>query len=268
MVEPYNAILSIAQLLSDTDLTFVCDNEALFKICHHTLKLKDPSFSDLNWLLSLAMGGITASLRFPGILNCDLRKMGVNLVPFPRLHFFTSAYSPLFQRKNSSNGTHTRWSLQRISDDCWRRSNALSSVRTKKDEGKFLSASIMYRGSEISSAEIDNITRRYLDRKHDHFVEWIPHNVKTSIITLKPEEVDMSATMIGNITSVRDCFERIWSSFHKLFKKKAFLHWYHGEGLHELDFVDAEKEIQELILEYFEKQEVVLDLDAIYQGTM
>merc|ERR1719242_2230378 len=32
--------------------------------------------------------GITASLRFSGKLNGDLRKMGTNLVPFPRLHFF------------------------------------------------------------------------------------------------------------------------------------------------------------------------------------
>lgn len=38
--------------------------------------------------------GFTASLRFPGQLNSDLRKLGVNLVPFPRLHFFTVAQTP------------------------------------------------------------------------------------------------------------------------------------------------------------------------------
>lgn len=30
-----------------------------------------------------------------GQSNCDLRKLSVNLVPFPRLHFFTISYAPL-----------------------------------------------------------------------------------------------------------------------------------------------------------------------------
>lgn len=66
----------------------VIDNEALFNICHNTLKLPTPTFGDLNHLVSAVMGGITCCLRFPGQLNSDLRKLGVNLVPFPRLHFF------------------------------------------------------------------------------------------------------------------------------------------------------------------------------------
>ena len=35
-----------------------------------------------------ACAGITCCLRFPGQLNSDLRKLAVNLIPFPRLHFF------------------------------------------------------------------------------------------------------------------------------------------------------------------------------------
>lgn len=34
------------------------------------------------------MSGVTTCLRFPGQLNADLRKLAVNMVPFPRLHFF------------------------------------------------------------------------------------------------------------------------------------------------------------------------------------
>jgi tubulin beta len=34
------------------------------------------------------MSGTTCSLRFPGQLDADLRKLAVNLVPFPRLHVF------------------------------------------------------------------------------------------------------------------------------------------------------------------------------------
>ncbi len=31
----------------------------------------------------------------PGQLNCDLRKLAVNLIPFPRLRFFMVGFSPL-----------------------------------------------------------------------------------------------------------------------------------------------------------------------------
>ena len=34
------------------------------------------------------LAGVTCCLRFPGQLNADLRKLAVNLIPFPRLHFF------------------------------------------------------------------------------------------------------------------------------------------------------------------------------------
>lgn len=36
----------------------------------------------------MTMSGVTTCLRFPGQLNADLRKLAVNMVPFPRLHFF------------------------------------------------------------------------------------------------------------------------------------------------------------------------------------
>ena len=262
VVEPYNAILAISHILTDSDASFVIDNEALFNISQKILKQKSPSFADLNWILSLVMGGCTASLRFPGLLNCDLRKMSVNLVPFPRLHFFTSAYSPLIQQGHEWK--LTQWSLSKISDNVWNPKNLLTSIRKKGDDGKFLSASVHYRGRDISSAEIENITRSYLDKQNEAFVEWIPHNVKTSIITLKPESVNNTATMVGNVTSVKDCFERIWESFNKLFEKKAFIHWYKGEGMHELEFSDCEAEIKDLIIEYFEKQEIKVDLDDLF----
>merc|ERR1711879_1078808 len=88
VVEPYNAVLSSHQLLENSDETFVIDNEALYNSNHNILKNDQPTYSELNGLVAQATCGITASLRFPGKLNGDLRKLGVNLVPFPRLHFF------------------------------------------------------------------------------------------------------------------------------------------------------------------------------------
>ena len=48
------------------------------------------------------MSGVTTCLRFPGQLNADLRKLAVNMVPFPRLHFFIPGFAPL-AAKNITN---------------------------------------------------------------------------------------------------------------------------------------------------------------------
>lgn len=41
------------------------------------------------------MSNVTSGLRFPGELNMSLRKQAVNLVPFPRLHFFMDSVSSI-----------------------------------------------------------------------------------------------------------------------------------------------------------------------------
>ena len=100
VVEPYNATLSVHQLVENTDETFCIDNEALYDICFRTLKLTAPTYGDLNHLVSLTMSGVTTCLRFPGQLNADLRKLAVNMVPFPRLHFFMPGFAPLAAKGN------------------------------------------------------------------------------------------------------------------------------------------------------------------------
>merc|ERR1711865_280025 len=79
VVEPYNCTLSVHQLVENSDESVLIDNEALYDICFRTLKL-------------------TTCIRFPGQLNSDLRKLAVNLIPFPRLHFFMVGFAPLTSR--------------------------------------------------------------------------------------------------------------------------------------------------------------------------
>lgn len=52
VVEPYNATLSVHQLVENADECMVLDNEALYDICLRTLKLSNPRCM----LLSLCFG--------------------------------------------------------------------------------------------------------------------------------------------------------------------------------------------------------------------
>merc|ERR1712224_1110847 len=95
VVEPYNCTLSVHQLVENSDESFCLDNEALYDICFRTLKLTTPTYGDLNHLVSAGLSGVTCCLRFPGQLNCDIRKLAVNMIPFPRLHFFMNGFARL-----------------------------------------------------------------------------------------------------------------------------------------------------------------------------
>jgi len=57
VVEPYNSVFSLSHLVANSDETFFVDNEALYDICLHTLKLSAASFPDMNLLISAAMAG-------------------------------------------------------------------------------------------------------------------------------------------------------------------------------------------------------------------
>merc|ERR1712019_168587 len=217
------------------------------------LKQQEPKYADLNWVISMTMSGITASLRFSGKLNGDLRKMGTNLVPFPRLHFFLLAQAPLFA---PGQGDKVRLTVQELTDQMWSSRNFLSNV--KSEDGKYLTASCAYRG-RIATSEVDDEMAKVSQKMADDFVTWIPNNIKTSIISVAPEGSDISGTFVANTTAIKGVFQRISAQFAKMYRRKAFLHWYQGEGMDEMEFQEADKNVRDLITEYQDKQDAVVD---------
>merc|ERR1711890_103390 len=62
-------------------------------------------------------------------------------------------------------------------------------------------------------------------------------------------------TFLGNTTAIQDMFKRVAEQFLKMFKRKAFLHWYTGEGMDEMEFTEAESNLLDLVSEYEQYQE-------------
>src|SRR3954466_2338264 len=145
VVEPYNATLSIHQLVENSDETFCIDNEALYDICMRTLKLTNPSYGDLNHLVSAVMSGVTTCLRFPGQLNADLRKLAVNMVPFPRLHFFMPGFAPLTSKGSQS---YRALSVADLTQQMFDAKNMMTACDPR--HGRYLTAAAIFRGNEIT----------------------------------------------------------------------------------------------------------------------
>ncbi|KAL8941452.1 MAG: hypothetical protein Q9216_002225 [Gyalolechia sp. 2 TL-2023] len=249
VVEPYNATLSIHQLVENSDETFCIDNEALYDICHRTLKLNNPSYGDLNHLVSAVMSGVTTCLRFPGQLNSDLRKLAVNMVPFPRLHFFMVGFSPLTSRGASHFRAVT---VPELTQQMYDPKNMMAASDFRN--GRYLTCAAIFRGN-VSMKEVEDQMRNVQNKNASYFVEWIPNNVQTALCSIPPRGLRMSSTFIGNSTSIQELFKRVGDQFTAMFRRRAFLHWYTGEGMDEMEFTEAESNMNDLVSEYQQYQE-------------
>jgi len=253
VVEPYNATLSIHQLVENADETFCIDNEALYDICFRTLKLTNPGYGDLNHLVSLVMSGVTTCLRFPGQLNADLRKLAVNMIPFPRLHFFVVGFAPLIAAGTQRFKTY---SVSELTQQMFDSRNMMTACDPRK--GRYLTVAAVFRG-KISMKDVDEQMSMIQSKNTSLFVEWIPSNVKTAVCDIAPTGLEMSATFVGNTTSIQELFKRISDQFTVMFRRKAFLHWYTGEGMDEMEFSEAESNMNDLLSEYQQYQDATAE---------
>ncbi|KAK9892757.1 hypothetical protein WA026_021950 [Henosepilachna vigintioctopunctata] len=253
VVEPYNATLSIHHLIENSDETFCIDNEALYDICFRTLKLTSPTYGDLNHLVSLTMSGVTTCLRFPGQLNADLRKLAVNMVPFPRLHFFMPGFVPLTARGSEQYRTMT---VPELTQQMFDAKNMMTACDPRC--GRYLTVAAVFRG-RMSMREVDEQMLNIQTKNSPYFVEWVPNNVKTAVCDIPPRGLKMSATFIGNTTAIQIIFKRIGHRFSLMYRRKAFLHWYTEEGMDEMEFVEAESNLDDLITEYQQYQEAEIE---------
>jgi tubulin beta len=267
VVEPYNAVLSSHQLLENSDETFIVDNEALYNIMHNVLKKQSVEYKVLNALIAKVTCGVTASIRFPGLLNGDLRKLGVNLVPFPRLHFFLVAYAPLESSNAASKNTVK---VKDLTTQVQSARNFYSNV--KADDGKYLAVALTFRGKEskqgakkgkgeLSTKEVDESVKEFQDKGSQSgiFTDWIPNNIKSGIVTIPDCSAPLSATSVGNTTALKGIFQRLATQFGAMYRRKAFLHWYKGEGMDEMEFQEADKNVRDLITEYQDKQDATFE---------
>uniref|UniRef100_A0A0A9ZGD5 Tubulin beta-2 chain n=1 Tax=Lygus hesperus TaxID=30085 RepID=A0A0A9ZGD5_LYGHE len=201
------------------------------------------------------MSGVTCSLRFPGQLNADLRKLAVNLVPFLRLHFFMIGFAPLTSR---SSQQYRMLSVPELTQQMFDAKNMMCAADPRR--GRYLTVATMFRG-RVSTKEVDEQMLNIQNKNSSFFVEWIPNNIKSSICDIPPKGLSMSTTFIGNSTAIQEVFKRVSEQFTLMFRRKAFLHSYTGEGMEEIEFTEAESNMNDLISEYQQNQEATIDED-------
>ena len=246
--ETYNSILSLHRLVENVDSAIVYDNAALRNICSNVLKLKSFTMDDQNSLVSRCISGQTACQRFPSPLNLDFRKIATNLVMFPRLHFFIPTIN--LNKKGLNEICHDMLQLNAEKN--------LASVDYK--HGRFIALLSIFRGKDLSIKDINEEMFNIFNKKSNHFVKYVPNNNLTGICEKCETDFQVSGTFIGNSTSIRHIMKSLTERFNLMLRRKAFLHFYTGEGMEESEFTEAESNVEDLAEENYQ-YEVATDYD-------
>ena len=186
--------------------------------------------------------------------------MAVNLVPFPRLHFFLSGVAPLTDDKTSR---YHQWTVPQLYQQLWDGRNLMSAVDHR--EGRYLSAAITFRGPRISASEVERQSLAVRQKNSSYFVEWIPHNIMTSICSVAAKNHPTSAILIGNSSAITSVISRISNQFTSMFRRKAFLHKYLEHGMDEMEFTEAESNVYDLIEGYVQYGSATADEEEEYE---
>ena len=200
-------------------------------------------------------------MRFKASMDSDIRHVMTNLVPYPRVHFVSSAFSPLVNQGKDGSETASTSSITR---SAILPGSSLSSSDNRK--GKYLSSCLVYRGDVIPKEVVSSVNhvRRLPDFE---MVEWNPNGFKCGIVPGKLPEIDemglgqakRSVLLLANNSAVKEIFSEMSRKFEMMYDKRSFFHHYSAQGMRGGEFNEGRDSLAGLTRDYEEVSAAILE---------
>lgn len=243
VVQPYNSVLTLKRLTLNADCVVVLDNTALNRIAADRLKLNNPTFAQINSLVSTVMAASTTTLRYPGYMNNDLIGMLASLIPTPRCHFLMTGYTPLTIDRQTT--TVRKTTVLDVMRRLLHTKNIMVSCSTRR--GVYISILNIIQG-EVDPTQVHKSLQRIRERKLAKFITWGPASIQVALSRQSPyiqHTHKVNGLMMANHTGISQLFDRCVKQYDKLRSRNAFLENYRQEPLFSdsLDEFDHAKEV-------------------------
>merc|ERR550537_1749096 len=207
------------------------------------LKLTNPTFAQINSLVSTVMAASTTTLRYPGYMNNDLIGMLASLIPTPRCHFLMTGYTPLTIDRTTA--TIRKTTVLDVMRRLLHTKNIMVSCSTRR--GVYISILNIIQG-EVDPSQVHKSLQRIRERKLAKFINWGPASIQVALSRQSPyvqHTHKVSGLMLANHPSICQLFDRCIKQYDKLRSRNAFLENYRQEALFSdnLDEFDNAKEV-------------------------
>lgn len=267
VVNPYNSLLALRRLTQSADSVVVLDNGALTRIAADRLHVQEPSFQQVNQLVSTVISASTTTLRYPGYMHNDLVGIIASLIPTPRCHFLTTAYTPFTGDNIDQAKTVRKTTVLEVMRRLLQPKNRMVSITPSKSSC-YISILNIIQG-EADPTDVHKSLLRIRERRGANFIPWGPASIQVALTKKSPYLPNthrVSGLMLANHTSISTLFRRIVMQYEKMRKRNAYLDQYKkeapfAEGLGEFD--EAREVVNGLIGEYeAAEREDYLDPDS------
>jgi len=248
----------------------VLDNAALSKIAADRLHVQEPSYQQTNQFVSVralahnaisnidqvatVMCASTTTLRYPGYMHNDLVGIVASLIPTPRCHFLTTAYTPFTGDVVEQAKTVRKTTVLDVMRRLLQPKNRMVSTNPTK-KSCYISILNIIQG-EADPTDVHKSLLRIRERRLAQFIPWGPASIQVALTKKSPyvkTSHRVSGLMLANHTGISTLFRRIVGQYDRMRKRNAYLEQYKREapfadGFGEFD--QAREVAQDLIAEY------------------